>query len=89
MVNEMVSNSIKHAFPEGKGNIGVKLKYDEENYTLTVSDNGIGLPEDVDPFESSSLGLKLVNSLSIQLEGELTVRRDGETVYTLKFKELD
>ncbi|HEX7467512.1 MAG TPA: histidine kinase dimerization/phosphoacceptor domain -containing protein, partial [Methanobacterium sp.] len=89
MVNEMVSNSIKHAFPEGNGNIDVKLKYDEENYTLTVSDNGIGLPEDVDPLESSSLGLKLVNSLSIQLEGELTVRRDGETVYTLKFKELD
>jgi PAS domain S-box-containing protein len=89
MVNEMVSNSIKHAFPEGNGNIDVKLKYDEENYTLTVSDDGIGLPEEVDPFESPSLGLKLVNSLSIQLEGELTVRRDGETVYTLKFKELD
>ena len=89
MVNELVSNSIKHAFPEGEGNISIKLEYDGEKYILTVSDNGIGLPEDVDPFESSSLGLKLVNSLSIQLEGDLSVLRDGETTFILKFKELD
>ena len=89
MVNELVSNSIKHAFPEGEGNINIKLEYDGEKYILTVSDNGIGLPEDVDPFESSSLGLKLVNSLSIQLEGDLSVLRDGETTFILNFKELD
>jgi len=89
MVNELVSNSIKHAFPEGEGNISIKLEYDGEKYILTVSDNGIGLPEDVDPFESSSLGLKLVNSLSIQLEGDLSVLRDGKTTFILKFKELD
>ena len=89
MVNELVSNSIKHAFPEGEGNINIKLEYDGEKYILTVSDNGIGLPEDVDPFESSSLRLKLVNSLSIQLEGDLSVIRDGETTFVLKFKELD
>jgi len=89
MVNELVSNSIKHAFPEGEGNISIKLEYDGEKYILTVSDNGIGLPEDVDPFESSSLGLKLVNSLSIQLEGDLSVLRDGETTFILNFKELD
>ena len=89
MVNELVSNSIKHAFPEGEGNISIKLEYDGEKYILTVSDNGIGLPGDVDPFESSSLGLKLVNSLSIQLEGDLSVLRDGETTFILNFKELD
>jgi len=89
MVNELVSNSIKHAFPEGEGNINIKLEYDGEKYILTVSDNGIGLPGDVDPFESSSLGLKLVNSLSIQLEGDLSVLRDGETTFILNFKELD
>ena len=89
MVNELVSNSIKHAFPEGEGNINIKLEYDGEKYILTVSDNGIGLPEDVDPFESSSLGLKLVNSLSIQIEGDLSVLRDGETTFILKFKKLD
>ena len=89
MVNELVSNSIKHAFPEGEGNISIKLEYDGEKYILIVSDNGIGLPGDVDPFESSSLGLKLVNSLSIQLEGDLSVLRDGKTTFILKFKELD
>jgi PAS domain S-box-containing protein len=89
IVNELVSNCIKHAFPEGKGNINVKLLQDENNYILTVSDNGTGLPVEIDPFESSSLGLKLVNSLSIQLEGHLSVQRDHGTAFVLDFKELN
>ena len=44
LVNELVSNSIKHAFPEGNGNINVKLESSGDEYILTVSDNGIGLP---------------------------------------------
>ena len=62
---------------------------DKDEYILTISDNGIGLSKDVDPFESNSLGLKLVNSLSIQLEGELHVQRDSGLAFILKFKELD
>ena len=89
LVNELISNSIKHAFPEGKGDIDVKLESNGNEYILTVSDNGIGLPEDVDPFQASSLGLKLVVSLSIQLEGNLEVRRDGETSFILTFSELE
>ena len=89
LVNELISNSIKHAFPEGKGDIDVKLESNGNKYILTVSDNGIGLPEDVDPFQASSLGLKLVVSLSIQLEGNLEVRRDGETSFILTFSELE
>jgi PAS domain S-box-containing protein len=89
LVNELISNSIKHAFPEGKGDIDVKLELNGNEYILTVSDNGIGLPEDVDPFHASSLGLKLVVSLSIQLEGNLEVRRDGETSFILTFSELE
>jgi PAS domain S-box-containing protein len=89
LVNELISNSIKHAFPEGKGDIDVKLELNGNEYILTVSDNGIGLPEDVDPFQASSLGLKLVVSLSIQLEGNLEVRRDGETSFILIFSELE
>ena len=60
-----------------------------DEYVLTVSDNGVGLPENVDPFEASSLGLKLVVSLSIQLEGNLEVQRDGVTSFILTFKELN
>ena len=89
IVNELVSNCIKHAFPDGKGNINVSLVSDKDEYILDVSDNGIGLEEDVDPFDSNSLGLKLVNSLSIQLEGKLEVKRDGPTSFKLTFKELE
>jgi two-component sensor histidine kinase len=89
IVNELVSNCIKHAFPDGTGNINISLVHDKEEYILTVSDNGIGLSGDVDPLESNSLGLKLVNSLSIQLEGELTVHRDFGTAFILNFKELN
>ncbi len=87
IVNELVSNSIKHAFPDGNGNINVKLEYNGELYILTVSDNGIGLLDDVDPFESSSLGLKLVINLSIQLEGNLVLRKDSGTAFILTFRE--
>jgi PAS domain S-box-containing protein len=89
LVNELVSNSIKHAFPEGNGNINVKLESNGDEYILTVSDNGIGLPDGIDPFEASSLGLQLVISLSIQLEGDLDVHRNNETSYILVFKELE
>jgi len=89
IVNELVSNSIKHAFHDGNGNINVKLEYNGELYILTVSDNGIGLLDDVDPFESSSLGLKLVINLSIQLEGDLVLRRDSGTAFILTFREFE
>lgn len=89
IVNELVSNSIKHAFPDGNGNINVKLEYNGELYILTVSDNGIGLLDDVDPFESSSLGLKLVINLSIQLEGDLVLRRESGTAFILTFREFE
>ena len=89
IVNELVSNCIKHAFPDGTGNINISLVHDKGDYILTVSDNGIGLSEDIDPFESNSLGLKLVNSLSIQLEGKLKVQSDFGTAFILNFKELE
>lgn len=89
LVNELVSNSIKHAFPTGKGNVSIKLKLSGDKYILTVSDNGTGLPSDVDPFNASSLGLQLVASLSIQLEGDLEVKRNGETTFILTFSEFE
>jgi PAS domain S-box-containing protein len=89
LVNELVSNSIKHAFPDGNGSINVKLESSGDEYILTVSDNGIGLPDGVDPFDASSLGLQLVMSLSIQLEGDLNVHRNDKTSYILVFKELE
>jgi len=89
MVNELVSNSVKHAFPNKKGVISLKLKYMDDYYLLSVSDNGIGFPENFNIEDSSSLGLKLVKSLAIQLEGELLIKTKNETSFVLKFKELD
>jgi len=73
IVNELVSNSLKYAFPEGrKGTITVGLgKNSEDGYVLTVADNGIGFPAEVDFRNTSSLGLKLVNVLTRQIHGTI------------------
>lgn len=89
LVNELVSNSVKHAFPNKKGNISLKLEYVDNNYILHVSDNGIGFPENFNIQESSTLGLKLVKSLAIQLEGDLKIKNNNGTSFVLKFKELE
>ena len=70
IVNELVSNSLKYAFPGGRrGEICIGLRSSNENrLILTVSDNGIGLPPDIDQRKSESLGLQLVSMLTQQLE---------------------
>ncbi|MBI4301346.1 MAG: histidine kinase, partial [Chloroflexi bacterium] len=79
VVNELVSNSLKHAFPasrhaEGSGEICIELHREAGNkFILTVSDNGIGLPEDFEMHGYSTLGLKLVSALVNQLRGEIKV----------------
>jgi PAS domain S-box-containing protein len=79
IVNELVSNSLKHAFPGGrKGEIAVRCRYEEGGHiTLTVSDTGVGLPPALDIRNSDTLGLQLVTMLSKQLRGEVVV--DGGT----------
>ncbi len=77
IVNELVSNCLKHAFPRGsKGEIRVGLSRNQENeYTLLVADNGQGLPEQLDFRKSQSLGLRLITNLAeSQLRGRLEIR---------------
>lgn len=79
IINELVSNSLKHAFPRNlkkKNNkIRILMRYnrDKTGYVLTVSDNGIGIPDDFDIFNSSTLGLQIVGALVEQLEGKLSL----------------
>jgi len=77
IINELVSNSLKHAFPGGKrGEITVKLHSDKQGKrTLVVSDNGIGFPEDFDLQKSDSLGLLLVTDLTKQINGTIKFDR--------------
>ena len=89
IVNELVSNSLKHAFHNrNEGEIRISLRREEGDNTslvLTISDNGIGLPEYHDIEDLGSLGLQLVTSLVDQLDGEIELKRNKGTEFTIKF----
>ena len=87
ILNELLTNSLKYAFPEGKtGQISVDLtSTPDKHIRLSVSDNGIGLPKDFDAAQSNSLGLKITHILTRQLRGELTRRPGPGTHFTLAF----
>jgi len=94
IVNELVSNSLKHAFPEDQeGKIRIKLCREERNFdthkslfSLTISDDGKGLPEYLELEFVESLGLQLVNILVAQLDGELELKRAQGAEFTIRFK---
>lgn len=80
IINELVSNSFKYAFPEGRtGTIEIWFGISPTNtYRLVVRDDGIGLPENLDLNEISSLGLILVTNLTRQLRGNLQIQSDRD-----------
>ena len=100
IINELVSNSLKHAFPappfipparggeRGGGEIRIELRADDGQFTLMVSDNGVGFPRDLDFRDAGSLGLQLVNTLVEQLEGTIELDRSGGTTFKITFAEL-
>lgn len=89
IINELVSNALKHAFKDDEnGEIILSLDKREDGYCLTVEDNGVGLPDEVDIDNPGSLGLQLVNALVSQLEGKIEVVKDGGTMFKISFKEL-
>ncbi len=90
IVTELVSNCFKHAFPTGEfGEIVISLRADDSgSWTLAVGDNGVGLPKNLDPANTESLGLQLVHSLATQLEAILTIRGDGGALFEFRFSEL-
>lgn len=88
MINELVSNAIKHAFPDGRsGKIDVLFHRSpsENHYQLVVRDDGIGLPGDVDIKNTASLGLQLVSQLGEQMESQIEVLRDHGTTFKVTF----
>ncbi len=90
IINELVSNSLKHAFPETKkGLVSIRLlPVAGGKYELTVSDNGVGLPPGFDWRESRSLGLKLVVDLTKQLDGAIEVEPGRGTTFRITFGEV-
>lgn len=86
IINELLSNALKHAFPQGrKGEVRISLRVEEETITLTVSDDGIGFPEGIDFRNTESLGLQLVTALVMQLGGEIDLKREAGTTFTISF----
>ena len=81
IVNELVTNVFKHAYPEGRGGtvrIGVE-RSGEGEAILSVADRGVGLPPGLDLAKARSLGFRLVTTLAEQLGGSIEVGRDGGT----------
>lgn len=89
IINEIISNSLKYAFPEGRqGQISVTLQRENgTKFILVIGDNGVGLPQDLDFRNTTSLGLKLVTTLVEQLGGTIELNRQGGTEFTITFRE--
>ena len=87
IVNELISNSLKHAFPDGKkGEIFISMHLNSDNkYDLIFKDNGIGFSSDIDLKNTDSLGLQLVTSLTSQLGGKIKLTSNGFTQFEIIF----
>jgi len=87
ILNELISNALKHAFPDARAGairIGVTVRADQQ-IELSVADGGVGFPPDVDYRHTPSLGLQLVNTLVAQLNGTLELTHGDGTVFTICF----
>jgi PAS domain S-box-containing protein len=88
LVNELLSNSLKHAFPQGRlGNVWVQSQPGAQSGTwrLCVRDDGVGLPGDFEARRKQTLGLQLVSDLAVQLGGELRIGDGPGATFTVEF----
>ncbi len=90
LINELITNSIKHAFPDGRdGTITVSLLKGtmEKEVIVSVTDNGIGIPESVSLDNINSLGMQLISSMNQQLSGTMELNTENGTRYVIRFPE--
>ena len=85
IINELITNSLKYAFPDGKGEINLKISLIDDCYHLTVSDDGVGLPDDFKLDNAETLGLQLVNRLVRQIRGSIEWDGSKGTAFIIKF----
>ncbi len=88
IVNELITNALKYAFPDGgiAGTIRITLRQTGDNeITMSVADNGIGIPESIQVDNTTSLGMQLVGVLVKQIHGEFSINRTGGTAWTIIF----
>mgnify|MGYP002640300699 CR=1 FL=1 len=88
MLNELVSNSLKYAFPNGRcGELHIILTQSTGGYRLEVRDDGVGFPEHIDFRRTESLGLQLITSLTQQLHGQIEMINHRGTTFRIDFPE--
>jgi PAS domain S-box-containing protein len=86
IINEMISNSLKYAFEEGKpGEINIKFDFKESDFVLIFKDNGIGFPPKIDFHKTETMGMQLICTLVDQLEGDIQLIKDKGTVFKITF----
>jgi PAS domain S-box-containing protein len=87
VVNELITNALKHAFRDcDRGEIRIALtRQAVDEIVLSVSDNGIGLPDNFDPERTETLGLRLVRLLAGQLDGTVSIHRSNPTRFSMRF----
>jgi len=84
ILNELVSNALKHAFIGGRtGSLSIMVREEDTTLTLSVKDDGIGLPAAFDWRNAESLGLRLVISLVEQLDGTIELDRHAGTAFVI------
>ena len=90
IVNELVSNALKHGFPEGRsGELDIDLRHVEgDGYVLQVKDDGVGFPEGLDFRKTETLGMQIISTLVEQIDGRLEISRKKGTAFRLEFNEL-
>ncbi|MGB9869108.1 sensor histidine kinase [Methanothermobacter sp.] len=87
IVNELLTNAVKHAFPDGEGTVSVSVKRSNKHVLIEVSDDGVGFPPDLDWESSPSLGLQLVRNLTEQIDGSAEMISDEGTTFRITFME--
>jgi two-component sensor histidine kinase len=88
ILNELVSNALKHAFPEGRGGeVNIHLRREDGTIHVEVADNGAGLPAGLDLKKTKSLGLKIVDILTRQLKGSVEISSEGGASFRFSFPE--
>jgi PAS domain S-box-containing protein len=90
IVNELVSNALKHGFPEGRsGQLDIDLhRVAGDGYVLRVKDDGVGFPEGLDFRKTETLGMQIVSTLVSQIDASIDLVRDKGTEFTIHFQEV-
>lgn len=85
IINEALTNSMKHAFPDKKGTITIKAYKSGDSLNLIIADDGVGFPEGFKPEECEGMGMRIIYTLTRQLDGEIKIKGEKGVKIKLKF----